>query len=153
MVANRCAWRRSISDGWPVPRGVSMSLVRSSMPLSVLLGRRVRRSGTSPRRRGSAISGWRRSLVSLTVLVSVLAAVGCGASGPSTSDAEARLTQMLTDEVADRDPPVYIGNVSCVAQGDSRFECIAEVDAENAEPVNISGTLACDPETCLWRTG
>jgi len=89
------------------------------------------------------------------VLAGLLALAGCGGnggSGLSTSDAEHQLTRMV-QQTADekvKGVKVYVGNARCVDDGDSRWQCVVELDPENAEPVEQSGELVCDAERCAW---
>lgn len=77
---------------------------------------------------------------------------GCGADATmSTEEAERRLTTIMQREIAGEDPPVYVGNVGCVADGDQAWQCVAEVDAAGVDPVELSGTFRCDGRGCVWR--
>jgi len=86
--------------------------------------------------------------------VVALALAGCGGSdGMSTADAEHQLTVMVqqTADAKVEGVKVYVGNARCVDDGNQRWQCVLELDPENAEPLQQSGELVCDGARCAWK--
>jgi len=87
------------------------------------------------------------------VIALLLVAAGCGGSnGMSTSDAEHQLTIMVQRNADQKvkGVKVYVGNAKCVDDGDRRWQCVVQLDPENADPVEQSGELVCDGVRCAW---
>lgn len=91
----------------------------------------------------------------LTALCISVLLTGCGGDSEdlTTEQAGKAVVRLMQDAIDEQNPTTnyYVGNPRCVADGDQRWQCLVEVDPEGEDPVDVSGSLRCDGENCIWK--
>ena len=100
----------------------------------------------------------------LALLTGLALAFGSGCGSPSESeegDARAELEQIITQQLPAEARRLGLGavlvrSVSCVAETETRYSCVARVQGSDGLGHPVTQTLpitgTCDATRCIWRT-